>query len=869
VPSTPGAIGQLLSPTPKGSTAAGAAPVWPSPKASSGVTGTAAAAGTSIPKPSPFGAVSDSFSMHMPGHDSISGDTKDNSIDWWLICRILQWKSFRPCPGKFYSPHGCQYAFYQLATQLGAPVLWEELGGELDSRGLPVINMPGSSGSSSSNMTPIVDVFGANSMSHLSTSSSSSGTSAATAAAAAAAAAGGAAAICTRRVTRAQTNAAQKTKVTPIEAACFLDRYLRGKRAAELRESVKIYERQMVRMDREITDITAGHHDERLELLCSRQATLPKTQREFGEELSTYPDITGRHPSHLQPRAPASVHMVSREEEIALRKRIAAATASALLASHNRLFADSDDEVVDDDEVVTADGDDANGADDTSKSSGAAAASTGTTDSTPSSSSTSTENRRSQRASRRAQSNSIASASSNSPPAVVDMRSVRFDLKRMAEVYTHNPTRTVDPGPDSTYALLSSTGDGKMPLSDILGSDALMSPAGSSPMNGGSSSLFPPSTPVGDSKGSAVGPGTTAAGSLSGTAPGSAQAPFGSSAASEAGSGSRTSGADANSVATPKRSSTKREATSSAGESSRSTKRIKLDVHAEAGSKGKGKGKGSGKASKQAGSTGTSAVNGGGTGGGTGAGTSAGAEAASHTSDPSTPSRAMRIKLEPINAEAASSSSSSNAAGGRRGSNASSISTPAASPSTRTSARKKGGRPRKSRARKEDTDTAEAESKSSSDVPSAQKPVDKSIMMGIWEQIWSHKDSEPFQVPVTDDDVPGYSDTIKNPMDLSTLKAKIEGGDLETGQEVYDLFNLIYSNCMTFNHPRTGVYSMARALSTKTIKLFSEAFPDSVDDFAPARKISASSRKSARAAPSSSPARSTRGRSGRRTRTRR
>jgi bromodomain-containing protein 7/9 len=39
----------------------------------------------------------------------------------------------------------------------------------------------------------------------------------------------------------------------------------------------------------------------------------------------------------------------------------------------------------------------------------------------------------------------------------------------------------------------------------------------------------------------------------------------------------------------------------------------------------------------------------------------------------------------------------------------------------------------------------------------------------------SRKDKEDiFQLPVTDDIAPGYSTIIKNPMDLSTMKKKIE-----------------------------------------------------------------------------------------------
>ena len=39
-----------------------------------------------------------------------------------------------------------------------------------------------------------------------------------------------------------------------------------------------------------------------------------------------------------------------------------------------------------------------------------------------------------------------------------------------------------------------------------------------------------------------------------------------------------------------------------------------------------------------------------------------------------------------------------------------------------------------------------------------------------------HKWAHPFKRPVTDKEAPDYKDIIKNPMDLSTLRKRVESG---------------------------------------------------------------------------------------------
>ncbi|KAH7416407.1 hypothetical protein KP509_14G090300 [Ceratopteris richardii] len=90
----------------------------------------------------------------------------------------------------------------------------------------------------------------------------------------------------------------------------------------------------------------------------------------------------------------------------------------------------------------------------------------------------------------------------------------------------------------------------------------------------------------------------------------------------------------------------------------------------------------------------------------------------------------------------------------------------------------------------------------------------------ILRQITQHKWAWPFMKPV---DVEGlnlhdYYDVIKKPMDLGTIRNRMEAKD-GTGyrhvQEICDDVRLVFSNAMTYNHEGTDVHLMAKTLSEK------------------------------------------------------
>lgn len=71
-----------------------------------------------------------------------------------------------------------------------------------------------------------------------------------------------------------------------------------------------------------------------------------------------------------------------------------------------------------------------------------------------------------------------------------------------------------------------------------------------------------------------------------------------------------------------------------------------------------------------------------------------------------------------------------------------------------------------------------------------------------------------FLVPVDPDalGIPQYRDIIKNPMDLSTMRKKMDGGFYKDGDEFEADMRLMFRNCYTFNAPGSEVYNLGKEL---------------------------------------------------------
>ena len=89
------------------------------------------------------------------------------------------------------------------------------------------------------------------------------------------------------------------------------------------------------------------------------------------------------------------------------------------------------------------------------------------------------------------------------------------------------------------------------------------------------------------------------------------------------------------------------------------------------------------------------------------------------------------------------------------------------------------------------------------------------IFRPIWERLYNHSEAPPFQIPVDPIalQIPDYFDVIKNPMDLSTIKEKLDTGKYtDPWQFVTDMW-LMFDNAWLYNRRNSRVYRMCSKLA--------------------------------------------------------
>jgi hypothetical protein len=94
------------------------------------------------------------------------------------------------------------------------------------------------------------------------------------------------------------------------------------------------------------------------------------------------------------------------------------------------------------------------------------------------------------------------------------------------------------------------------------------------------------------------------------------------------------------------------------------------------------------------------------------------------------------------------------------------------------------------------------------------------ICLNILRQLMSHKWAWPFMEPVdaVAMELPDYHEVIKKPMDLGTIRDKMDkkdGQGYQTPEQVAADIRLVFSNAMTYNREGTDVHIMAEALNAK------------------------------------------------------
>lgn len=101
--------------------------------------------------------------------------------------------------------------------------------------------------------------------------------------------------------------------------------------------------------------------------------------------------------------------------------------------------------------------------------------------------------------------------------------------------------------------------------------------------------------------------------------------------------------------------------------------------------------------------------------------------------------------------------------------------------------------------------------------------------------LYNLKDAEAFTAPVAwrEQGLTDYPVIVKRPMDLGTIKVKLENGEYGKTQEVVEDVRLVWTNCKLYNMEGSYFYNIAEKLSKKFEERLSKAaitedvsFPD-------------------------------------------
>ncbi|KAK6628515.1 hypothetical protein RUM43_002330 [Polyplax serrata] len=82
----------------------------------------------------------------------------------------------------------------------------------------------------------------------------------------------------------------------------------------------------------------------------------------------------------------------------------------------------------------------------------------------------------------------------------------------------------------------------------------------------------------------------------------------------------------------------------------------------------------------------------------------------------------------------------------------------------------------------------------------------KYFLIRVWELISAKDTNAIFMEPVDLKEVPDYTDVVKHPMDLSTIKYKIDNFQYSSVDDLEMDFNLMISNCLAYNAKDTIFY---------------------------------------------------------------
>ena len=91
----------------------------------------------------------------------------------------------------------------------------------------------------------------------------------------------------------------------------------------------------------------------------------------------------------------------------------------------------------------------------------------------------------------------------------------------------------------------------------------------------------------------------------------------------------------------------------------------------------------------------------------------------------------------------------------------------------------------------------------------------------VLKTLWKFKDSEIFHKPVNPVElgIPDYFDIIKNPMDFSTIKRKLNNTVYRNCKEFTEDMELVFHNCILYNGERGVIGAICSNVKNEYKKL--------------------------------------------------
>ncbi|XP_010217128.1 PREDICTED: bromodomain-containing protein 8-like [Tinamus guttatus] len=99
-----------------------------------------------------------------------------------------------------------------------------------------------------------------------------------------------------------------------------------------------------------------------------------------------------------------------------------------------------------------------------------------------------------------------------------------------------------------------------------------------------------------------------------------------------------------------------------------------------------------------------------------------------------------------------------------------------------------------------------------------QRLLFKRTLLSIWKVIASHRYSGPFLKAVSDKQAPGYSDVVKRPMDLTSIKRNLSKGHIHTSAQFQRDLMLMFQNAVMYNSSSHHVHRMAVEMQREVLE---------------------------------------------------